>query len=132
MNALLTTLAVAVLFAATPFVDQAEAKDKHKNRRARVEVRAERAIPTYWGPRDIRIVRDYYRPDIRALPPGLQRRYVRTGTLPPGWARRVRPFPRAIERTLAPLPRIYRRGILDGRAIVYGPGGFVIDVAVLF
>ena len=42
----------------------------------------------YVGPHDVRIVREYYEPRYRALPPGLAKKYARTGHLPPGWARR--------------------------------------------
>ncbi len=69
---------------------------------------------------------------MKTLLTGLAWRYQRTGQLPPGWAKRMRPIPAHVERRLGALPRGYRRGIVDGRAIVYAPGGLVIDVAVLF
>lgn len=81
---------------------------------------------------DVRVIRDHYRPRYRRLPPGLQKRYARTGQLPPGWARRVEPFPVVVERRLGRLPRGYRRGVYDGHAVIYSPRGVVIDATVIF
>ena len=53
------------------------------------------------------------------LPPGLARQLQRNGVLPPGLRARLRPFPVALERQLAPLPSGYRRGILDRHVVVY-------------
>ena len=53
------------------------------------------------------------------LPPGLEKQLRRNGTLPPGLQKKLRPFPAALERELGPLPRGYRRGILDRHAVVY-------------
>jgi len=86
----------------------------------------------YFYDRDVVIIREYYRPHYRPLPPGLAKKYYRSGWLPPGWARRVRLIPRYIERDLVVLPRGYRRGIIDGHAVVFDSRGFIIDVAVLF
>jgi hypothetical protein len=44
----------------------------------------------------------------------------------------MEPLPVAVERQCAPLPREYRRGVIDGRAVIYTPGGRIIDIAVLF
>ena len=86
----------------------------------------------YVGPHDVRIVREYYEPRYRALPPGLAKKYARTGQLPPGWAKKIEPLPIEVERRLEPLPREYRRGYLDGRIVVYLPGEVVVDVVPLF
>ncbi len=132
MKALLTVMLTGVLLAGTSFVEPAEAQGRWTRDRDRVTFRYDRTYERYWNARDIRLIRDYYRPSVRRLPPGLARRYQRTGQLPPGWAKRVRRIPAHVERRLGALPRGYRRGIIDGRAIVYAPGGLVIDVAVLF
>ena len=64
---------------------------------------------------------------------GLAKKYARTGKLPPGWEKKMQPIPVAVERQLAPLPRDYRRGIVDGFAIVYNSRtGVTIDVVALF
>ena len=82
---------------------------------------------------NVRVMRDYYAPRYRQLPPGLQKKYARTGQLPPGWAKRMEPLPVAIERDLPRLPDGYRRGVIDGHAVIYSSrAGTIIDVAVLF
>jgi hypothetical protein len=82
---------------------------------------------------NVRVIREHYAPRYRQLPPGLQKKYARTGQLPPGWQKKMEPLPVAIERTLPPLPSVYRRGVIDGHAVVYhSTAGTIIDVAVLF
>jgi hypothetical protein len=82
---------------------------------------------------DARVVREYYEPRYRRLPPGLRKKYARTGHLPPGWQRKMEPLPRAVERRLVVLPHEYRRGVIDGHAVIYAPrSGVVIDATVLF
>jgi len=133
MKSTLTMALGGLLLLAVPFAgsDSAEAQGRGNHGRARIESH-DRDGYRYWTDRDIRIVREYYRPNLRNLPPGLQRRYRRTGQLPPGWAKRVQPMPVYVERRLPRLPRGYQRGVVDGRAIIYGPGGMVFDIAVLF
>jgi len=82
---------------------------------------------------DRRIVREYYEPRYRRLPPGLQKKYSRTGQLPPGWQRKIQPLPWAVERRLMVLPREYRRGVIDDHAVIYAPRtGVIIDATVIF
>lgn len=88
--------------------------------------------PYYFTPGQVQVIHAYYAPRYRSLPPGLQKKLYRTGQLPPGWQKRFRPFPVVVERQLAPLPRYYRRGVLDNYAVVYDPRRHVvIDVAPL-
>ena len=87
----------------------------------------------YFRHQDIVVISDYYAPRYKPLPPGLQKKLYRTGRLPPGWERKLEPFPVVIERQLVPLPPEYRRGIIDGYAVVYSPKTQVIvDVSMLF
>lgn len=85
----------------------------------------------YVSEREVYLVREYYRPHSR-----WDRRprhsYYRSGYLPRGWHRRMRAYPVYLERDLIVLPRGYRRGIIDGHAVVYSGSGLIIDVAVLF
>lgn len=53
------------------------------------------------------------------LPPGLRKKYYRTGELPPGWQKKMRPFPPELVRVLPPLPPNCDRGYIDGVAVVY-------------
>jgi hypothetical protein len=59
----------------------------------------------YGGPRD--------------LPPGLRKKYYRNGKLPPGWEKKMRPFPSELARELPPPPPNCERGYIDGVAVVY-------------
>ena len=82
---------------------------------------------------DRQIIREHYAPQYRGLPPGLQKKLARTGKLPPGWQKKMQPFPVALERRLEPLPAGYRRGVIDGHAVIVVPGtSVIIDAAVLF
>ena len=59
----------------------------------------------YTGPRD--------------LPPGLRKKYYRSGKLPPGWEKKMTPFPPELVRVLPPPPPNCERGYIDGVAVVY-------------
>ena len=80
-----------------------------------------RARECYFQPHDVRLITEYYVPRYRRLPPGLAKKYYRTGRLPPGWQKKLQPFPVAVERELVVLPPEYRRGFIDGYAVVYNP-----------
>jgi hypothetical protein len=81
----------------------------------------------------VRAIREYYEPRYRTLPPGLQKKLYRTGRLPPGWEKKLQPIPVVVDRRLVVLPGDYRRGYLDGYAVVYNPGTHVIiDIAPVF
>jgi hypothetical protein len=86
----------------------------------------------YFSRREIHLVREYYRPRYRALPAGLRRQYYRRGYLPPGWQRRIQPYPVYVEREVVVVPHGYHRGIIDGHAVIYNGRGLILDVAVLF
>ncbi|HEY7306132.1 MAG TPA: hypothetical protein VH601_18545 [Bryobacteraceae bacterium] len=53
------------------------------------------------------------------LPPGLRKKYYRTGKLPPGWEKKMQPFPPELVRELPPPPPDCERGYIDGVAVVY-------------
>ncbi len=81
---------------------------------------------------DTTVIREHYAPQYRSLPPGLQKKYARTGQLPPGWQKKMTPMPVVLERRLEPLPSGYQRGVFEGHAVIYKPGGLIIDATVLF
>ena len=85
----------------------------------------------YFTHREVHVIREYYRPRYRPLPPGLRRHYYRRGYLPAGWHRRMEPYPTYV-RDVVVLPHGYRRGVIDGHAVIYNSRGMIIDVAVLF
>jgi Ni/Co efflux regulator RcnB len=87
----------------------------------------------YFQPHDVEVISRYYAPRYRSLPPGLEKKYYRTGHLPPGWEKRMEPVPVVVERELVPVPPEYRRGIIDGNVVLYSPRTqVVIDVVALF
>jgi hypothetical protein len=82
---------------------------------------------------DVYVVSGYYAPRYHPLPPGLKKKFYRTGHLPDGWEKKMEALPADVERQLVPIPRDYRRGILDGHFILYYPRtGAVLDSVVLF
>ncbi len=72
----------------------------------------------YFRREDYAVVQRYYEGP-RDLPPGLRKKYYRTGRLPPGWEKKMRPFPPELVRVLPPLPPNCGRAYVDGVAIVY-------------
>ena len=89
-------------------------------------------IHVVFSTHDTTVIREHYAPQYRSLPPGLQKKYARTGQLPPGWQKKMTPMPVALERRLEPLPSGYQRGVFEGHAVIYKPGGLIIDATVLF
>jgi hypothetical protein len=72
----------------------------------------------YFRPED-RVVMERYYSGPRNLPPGLAKKYQKTGKLPPGWEKKMRPFPVELVRVLPPPPPNCERGYIDGVAVVY-------------
>jgi hypothetical protein len=134
MKTLTCWIVAGVLVGSVGFANRAEAGDKGKPRQSRHAVQRDDARPArYFAPRDVVVIRDYYRPYHRHHRPAhVHYVYARGGYLPPGWATRVHPIPVPVARALPPVPYGYHRGIIDGRAVVYGSGGLILDVAVLF
>jgi len=128
----LLTVMIAVVLGGTMLASRAEAGDRYHGRHGRSVVVVESRRGGYWRPHDVVVVRDYYRPYYRPVPRGYERAYYRGGYLPVGWERRIRPVPVYLEPELVVVPQGYRRGIIDGRAVVYNNRGFILDVAVLF
>lgn len=73
----------------------------------------------YFRAEDAVLLRQYYGGGVENLPPGLRKKYYRTGKLPPGWEKRFRPFPPELVQRLPPLPAYCDRGYVDGYAVVY-------------
>jgi hypothetical protein len=91
------------------------------------------AVHVAFGSREVEIIRTHYAPRYKKLPKGLRKKYARTGQLPPGWQKKMEPMPKVVERELVVLPAGYRRGVIDGHAVIYNSRTHVIvDVAVLF
>ena len=129
-----------VLLASSP--QPAAASDrkgkKHAKHEGSAQVRnrdsdARVALDVRFGPIEVRLIRTHYAPRYRNLPPGLHKKVARGGQLPPGWRKKFESFPASLEGELRPRPRGYRRGVLDGHAVIYDSRSHVIvDIAVLF
>jgi hypothetical protein len=129
-------LAGVLLGGATIGAEDAEAGGrKHRKHRDAYDddrsYRADYRDGRYISHRDVHVIREYYRPRHRHRPHGVRNHYYRRGYLPRGWERRVEPYP-VFVREVVVLPRGYRRGIIDGHAVIYNSRGMIIDVAVLF
>ena len=72
----------------------------------------------YFQRENYAVVERYYSGP-RDLPPGLRKKYYRTGKLPPGWQKKIRPFPPELVRVLPPPPPNCAFGYIDGVAVVY-------------
>ncbi len=141
-TALYVMAALLTVGAATSEAGQRRDVRRHEARDARVriddryydrhnDVRGD--VRVIFSRGDTRIVREYYAPRYRKLPPGLAKKYARTGHLPPGWQRKIQPLPWAVERRLSVLPRGYRRGYIDDHAVIYAPRtGVIIDATIVF
>lgn len=94
---------------------------------------ADVGVHVAFGADDVVVLREYYAPRYRELPPGLQKKVARGGELPPGWQKKLEPFPVVVERRLPPLPAGYGRGVIDGHAVIYNARtNVIVDIAVLF
>jgi hypothetical protein len=72
----------------------------------------------YFRTQDYGVIERFYTGP-RNLPPGLRKKYYRTGTLPPGWQKKLQPFPPELVRQLPPPPPNCERGYINGVAVVY-------------
>jgi len=139
-NPLIVAIVSSVLFSAPAWAKHWHEDGDHWKKHAKHEAREDEdrefdhsAERCYFQPRDVRVMSEYYAPRYRHLPPGLAKKVYRTGHLPPGWERKMEPLPVVVERQLVVLPGGYRRGVIDGYAVVYSPGTrVIIDVAALF
>jgi len=123
-------LSVAAMLAASIVVVNAEGQ-AHKGHASGTQLSG--SVQVVFSNEDVRVIREYYAPRYRALPPGLQKKYARTGQLPPGWQKKLQPLDPVVERRLVALPARYRRGIVDGRAVIMDDRTHVmIDMAVVF
>ena len=139
MKSLVRVLVVGLLLSSTLYAaerpDPGQKGKKHSKAHRVVDNNRGNGVAVHvvFLPREVSVIREYYAPRYRNLPPGLQKKLARTGQLPPGWRKKMEPFPVAMERQLVALPNGYRRGVIDGHAVIYNPRTQVIvDVAVLF
>jgi hypothetical protein len=133
-STLLVTIALAVFGGEAAAHGRADQKGpKHQRGRSDDRRASEVTAVVRFSTGDVRIIRQYYAPRYRPLPPGLQKKLARGGSLPPGWQKKLQPFPVVLERELVALPGGYRRGVFEGYAVVYDARTQVIvDITALF
>ena len=131
-------LVTVLALAATVTVSANErARGPHSKKAAKNETVARDVAPeatyVHFSIGEQQVIREYYAPRYRSLPPGLRKKVARGGQLPPGWQKKIQPFPWEIERRLAPMPSDCGRGVIDGHAVIYRTASQrIIDVTVLF
>ncbi|MBM3773645.1 MAG: hypothetical protein FJW37_00605 [Acidobacteria bacterium] len=109
-------LALAGVLAAFP----AAAKKGGDGRgRAHRETSTAVAVQVRFPDAEVRIIRGHYAAHPVHLPPGLRKKLARGGGLPPGWQKRLQPFPDHLDARLGPLCGHCGRGIVDGCAVIY-------------
>jgi hypothetical protein len=133
------TVAALLLGGAVLHANPPQNKDKKHHKQAQLADHPDRAsdssvsIHVVFGKGEVAILRNHYSTRYRNLPPGLQKKLARGKPLPPGWQKKFESFPVDVERRLAPLPAGYRRGVIDGHAVIYNSRTSVaVDLAVLF
>ena len=105
----------------TPYLlakDQGKGKGKGQKNKEEDNDQGGKRDSRYFRRADYGVVQRYYNGP-RDLPPGLRKKYYRTGELPRGWQKKIRPFPPELVRALPPPPPNCERGYIDGVAIVY-------------
>jgi hypothetical protein len=128
MNSLTLSLAGLLVFGvAMPSAAQGRAKAP------REQERAGGPVAVLFVPHDVELIRTHYRVQSRDLPPGLQKKLARGGTLPSGWEKKLERFPANLERDLVVLPPGHARGVIDGHAVIYSPATHaILDIVTLF
>lgn len=98
---------------------------EHEGRPVRVEE------VYYFGDRDREVLhRCLSRYDFDSLPPGIQKKLARGGSLPPGLARKQRALPASCDDRLPRLPHNVVRVIVGNRILVLEGGNHIVDMFI--
>ena len=85
----------------------------------------------YFEPHDLRLISTYYA-QRQVASFAVEKRIHRNGQLPREWATDLELLPAPVERLLVRVPVGYRRGLIDGFAVVYSlRSGVIIDAIAL-
>ena len=131
----LGSLLIQATVSGAPLAEKNKGKNRPHGQPARTEQRSDARVGVHvvFGSADVTVLREHYAPRYRNLPPGLQRKVARGGQLPPGWQKKFEPFHASVERRLPLLSPEYRRGVIDGHAVIYNARtNVIIDVVALF
>lgn len=110
-------LSVALLFAGSALYAKPPHAEEHGNHKAEKGHQAHHTSEKHHARTFSRADRDTIRDYYRNLPPGLAKKYRRTGDLPPGWAQKIRvgqPLPVEYRQYAQPLPRELRDSVMGG------------------
>ena len=129
------TLVLCVLtltLAAAGASAQGQSQGKGKSKAAGQGQTATAAVATLdirFSSADARIIADYYRPRLQQLPPGLEKKLQRGGTLPPGWQKKVQVFPQELVGRLGPVPTGCTR-VVSGKValLIQNATNVVLDI----
>jgi hypothetical protein len=135
MRVVTGVLAVSLTCGAAISADQGRGNAKKGETQAAVvrDTRPGTQISIVFSDHDIRLIRTHYQSQYRSLPPGLQKKLARGGSLPPGWQQKMQPMPVVLERELIVLSGGHRYGVMDGHAVIYHPiTHAILDIVSLF
>ena len=86
----LTGMLLAVLVALTAAVSAEQKQGARAPLRATSDGLVVRGdVRVVFSTGDVALIRDHYAPQHQHLPPGLYKKLARTGTLPPGWQKKI-------------------------------------------
>ena len=121
---LLITAAALVIMAGTGIEaaqGQGRGRGQGNDRGASNAAPSPAAASVLFSQRDITLIRTHYGNRFKNLPPGLQKKLARGGSLPPGWEKKIEALPPGLLRDLPALGSNRRYGIYDGHAVIYDP-----------
>jgi hypothetical protein len=129
--------AVAIVLVCGAAVDAAQGQGRGRGQGNNDPGASDTAKPAQvnvvFSQRDVTLIRSHYGNRFRNLPPGLQKKLARGGSLPPGWEKKIEAFPAALERDLVVLGPNRKYGIYDGHAVIYNPlTHAILDIISLF
>lgn len=85
-----------------------------------------------FGVENTRVIQQYYGANPVALPPGLAKKLARGKPLPPGWQKKLRPFPSGLVLVQEPQCGGCGWGVMDGYGVLYDrKTAIILDVIQL-
>jgi hypothetical protein len=104
------------------------AADKDRGKGKGHQGKAGGVVNLRFGTNDIHVIQQYYRTHPVGLPPGL----AKGKPLPPGWQKKLQPFPSDIAVRLTPPCGYCGRGVIDGYGVVYDKKtAIILDIVQL-
>jgi hypothetical protein len=122
MKLLITAAALVVMTGSGIEASHAQGRGRGQgNDRGASDAAARPAASVLFSQRDVTLIRTHYGNRYKNLPPGLQKKLARGGSLPPGWEKKIEALPAGLLRDLPPLGSNRRYGVYDGHAVIYDP-----------